>query len=50
MSELHQNLSDEDRQRNEYLDRISHEPWPIMFFIAIILIFLFTTLIIFTVF
>jgi hypothetical protein len=46
MSELHQNLTDEERKRNEYLDSINQEPWPIIFFIAIVLLFCFTTLII----
>ena len=50
MSEMHQNLTDEDRKRNEYLDKINHEPWPIIFFVAILFLFLFTTLIIIGVF
>lgn len=50
MSELHQNLTDEDRKRNEYLDQINREPWPIFLFVAIILLLLFTTLIIIGVF
>ena len=50
MSEMHQNLTDEDRRRNEYLDTINREPWPIIFFAAILFLILFTTLIIIGVF
>ncbi len=48
--ELHHNLTEEDLKRNEYLDSINREPWPMMFFIMIGFIFLFTTLVLIGVF
>ena len=50
MTEMHHNLTDEDRKRNEYLDKINREPWPMFFFVAILFLLLFTTLIIIGVF
>ena len=50
MLEMHRNLTDEDRKKNEYLDRINHEPWPIIYFVAILGIFLFTTVVLIGVF
>ncbi len=50
MLEMHQNLTEEDRKKNEYLDKINHEPWPVIFFAGIIFIFLFTILVLIGVF
>ncbi len=48
--ELHHNLTEEERKRNKYLDKINKEPWPIIYFVAIIVIFLLTTFVIMGVF
>ena len=50
MSELHHTLTEEDRRRNEYLDSINREPWPIIFFILIGFLSIFTALVLIGVF
>jgi hypothetical protein len=50
MSEIHHNLTEEDRRRNEYLDRINREPWPLIFFVLIGAICIFTALVLIGVF
>ena len=50
MSELHHNLTEADRKRNEYLDSINREPWPIIFFIVIAFLSVFTALVLIGVF
>lgn len=45
MSELHYNLTEEDRKQNEYLDKINREPWPLIFFAMIAFICAFTVLV-----
>ncbi|BAY11130.1 hypothetical protein NIES2098_43070 [Calothrix sp. NIES-2098] len=36
------NLTDEERRRNEYLDKVNHAPYPRIFLIALGILFLFT--------
>ncbi len=50
MSELHQNLTEADKKRNEYLDKINREPWPIIFFVLIGFLSVFTALVLIGVF
>lgn len=50
MSELHYNLTEEDRQKNEYLDKINREPWPMILFVMIGFISVFTALVLVGVF
>lgn len=50
MSELHHNLTEEDRKKNEYLDQINREPWPMIFLFMIGFIAVFTTLVLIGVF
>ena len=38
-------LTEEDRKKNEYLDKINREPWPMIFFVLIALISVFTILV-----
>lgn len=35
-------LTDEDRKRNQYLDKANHAPYPMIFLIALGILFLFT--------
>jgi hypothetical protein len=46
MKEMHiKPLTEEDRKRNEYLDKINREPWPLIFLILIALLSIFTLLV-----